>query len=197
MQRFVNAFDMDGENPLSPRVGIVTFAGPPIGCRPGSTASICRQHYPYDEWVDVVSEPTAEVEDLLVAITDRPSAGRMTCISCGLEVAQSLLTSLEFSRPEAEPILLLLTDGRQTAGGTDAKAVRVANDIKNAGTTVITVSFGDADPEVMQSISSKPSSAYARVRPNAQPRFSALEHRHKDVLGQWASGCIVTQAWTP
>ena len=59
---------------------------------------------------------------LLDAIQLREHAHDMTCISCGLEIGTAMLR--DSKRDGALPgILLLLTDGRQTAGGTDASAI--------------------------------------------------------------------------
>lgn len=119
----VQSFGMEPDSPCSPRIGVVTFNGPPIGCSFRSTNPACRQFFPYYEWVErLVDEPTAEAELLLERISSRSRAGDMTCISCGLEVAGQILRDNQ--REGALPgMIILMTDGRQTAGGTDASAI--------------------------------------------------------------------------
>ena len=123
MERFVGSFDMSPDNPCTPRISIVAFNGPPIGCRSNSPNPACSQRAPYPEWVDIlVDEPTAESAILLQRIGSRRRAGHMTCISCALEVGAGLLR--EHRRSGALPgLLILMTDGRQTAGGTDRTAI--------------------------------------------------------------------------
>lgn len=45
-------------------------------------------------------------------------------------------------------MIILLTDGRQTAGGTDATAIYRAQQAKNSGLKVATINFGNVDQSV-------------------------------------------------
>ena len=123
LKLFVRSFELNPDSDCTPRIGIVVFNGPPIGCTSATVNAACQQFYPYTEWVTaLVDEPVAEEQTLIRAIDARQQARDMTCISCGLEVGASLLR--KFRRDGALPgLLILLTDGRQTAGGTDQKAI--------------------------------------------------------------------------
>lgn len=149
MRLFVKSFKLDPDKSCSPRIGIVAFNGPPIGCTWRSTSSVCRQTRPYPLWVEkLVPEPTADEGSLLTAIASRSRAGEMTCISCALEVGTQML--VDAAREGSLPgMLILLTDGRQTAGGTDASAIYRANEAKAIGLMVASVSYGNVDQDVM------------------------------------------------
>ena len=63
-------------------------------------------------------------------------------------------------------MIILLTDGRQTAGGTDATAIYRAKQAKEDGILVATLSFGNVD----QSVSFGAESRYLRLHLAHYPR---------------------------
>ena len=60
------------------------------------------------------------------------------------------------------PVIMLLSDGRQTAGGTDQKAIDVATTIKDNGVKIFAFLFGDDEesPAILEQIASFPASSY-------------------------------------
>ncbi|MGH8903291.1 MAG: vWA domain-containing protein, partial [Egibacteraceae bacterium] len=77
------------------RVGLVTFAG---------------------SGAQVPLAPTASVEQAVRLLADLPTGGR-TPIAAGLEKAAQVLAAERVRDPRRRPLLMLLTDGRVTAGG--------------------------------------------------------------------------------
>ena len=127
MLTFVNNFELDTTNTLTPRIGLVTFSGCDT-CTEGQSAQAL---YP----------PTADAAILGTVITGRPPPQAdmpMTCISCGLNVARSLLTA--FAREESMPLVFVLTDGEQSILGGDEEAVWSAGQLKDEGVDIVALS---------------------------------------------------------
>ena len=76
-----------------------------------------------DDAAQIVSIATSNPTSLTSAIANRPNSQGRTCISCGLEKALELIEASR--RTSTLPIILLLTDGTQTVGGTNQKAIDV------------------------------------------------------------------------
>ena len=80
-----------------------------------------------------------------------------TCISCGIITAQAELTSAR-RRPNALPVLVLLTDGIPHDFDTPSNALYNAQLAKNAGTRVFTIAFGtNIDSAMMTGMASSAS----------------------------------------
>lgn len=116
-----------------------------------------------DNAAKVVSPISDDAPSVVAAINARDGSYGTTCISCGLSAAKDLATAAPRGAATAPPVLVLLTDGRQTVGGTDATATDEANSIKSQGITLVTIGFGDADVALMTAWASTPSSSYAWV----------------------------------
>jgi Mg-chelatase subunit ChlD len=140
MKGIVASFDMDVNNTHSPRVGIVTFNGPAVG-------SNARLAFDSEAVTQIVSDLSADKNALTDAIDRRPNAEGMTCISCGLDVAYQMLLSRK--RTAALPVIVLLTDGSQTAGGDDNTAIQMANVVKDHGIKVFAFLYGDGAQATM------------------------------------------------
>ena len=129
MHRVTGSFALNTQSRFSPRVGIVTLAG---GFQDGKT-----QH------ARVLHPLSDNVASITAAINGRPAPSRekgYTCISCGLDLAASLLRSLK--RSEAKPIVMVLTDGEQTVWGLNNAAMQAADELKNAGADIVAMSLG-------------------------------------------------------
>lgn len=81
--------------------------------------------------------------------------GGTTSISAALGATGRLFNA---ARPDALKALILLTDGREAAGGTAAMLARAA-ELKDAGIGIVTVCAGDCDPELVD-VASRPSHAF-------------------------------------
>ncbi len=80
-----------------------------------------------------------------------------TCISCGINTAQTELDSAR-RRPNALPVLVLLTDGIPHDFDTPSNALYNAQLAKNAGTRLFTVAFGtNIDTALMTGMASSAS----------------------------------------
>ena len=129
MRGVVSSFALRTSSPLGPRIGLVTFSGC-VSCSQQASA-------------ETLYVPSADAAALLHAIDNRPDPNPdmpLTCISCGLSLAQNLLSA--FGRAEAMTLVLVLTDGEQTVWGGDNAAMAAAEDLKATGTSVVTLSLG-------------------------------------------------------
>ncbi len=81
--------------------------------------------------------------------------GGTTSISTALSESGRLFDA---ARPDALTALVLLTDGREAAGGTAAMLARAA-ELKDAGIGIVTVCAGECDPELVE-VASRPSHAF-------------------------------------
>ena len=129
MRRVTDSFELDAQRQFSPRVSIITIAG---GYQDSKT-----QH------AQVLHPLSDDADSIKRAIDGRPAPSRdkgYTCISCGLDLAASLLRSMK--RREAKPIIALLTDGEQTVWGLNHAAMESSDELKNAGADIVAMSLG-------------------------------------------------------
>ena len=143
-----------------PRLAIVTFSGPPIG--QGS-------NWVYDpaQATNVLIDFSDDVRALRSAVRTRALHYGMTCISCGIDVAaERIRASSRYG--VAEPVVILLTDGEQTVGGTSQRAVdsatamRSTENVKFFGVSYQTIA---GNPAAMQAMVTPPHEVYFMVRP--------------------------------
>ena len=89
----------------------------------------------------------------------------MTCISCALTKARSLIA--DFGRSGVMPLVVLLTDGEQTVRGGDEAAIAAAEDVKAAGIDVVALSLGEANQYTLDRIASSPTETYSHTADGA------------------------------
>ena len=70
--------------------------------------------------------------------------------------------------------MILLSDGVQTVGGNDNTAVAAARVIKDAGTKLIAVGFGDVSLYTLSRVASWPASTYALYQKTAHQLFALI-----------------------
>ena len=134
MHRVTGSFALNTQSRFSPRVGIVTLAG---GFQDGKT-----QH------ARVLHPLSDNVASITAAIKGRPAPSRekgYTCISCGLDLAASILSLMKGFRKSGGPakqIVMVLTDGEQTVWGGNDAAMRAADALKKAGADIVAISLG-------------------------------------------------------
>ena len=146
LNNVVDEYAFDPTSTDSPRVSIVWFGG----------CSSCTVQ-------DSVHVQTALIGDrdgvLTAAAAVPPDLGDQTCVSCGLETAIGL-----FDRPlsQSKRVIILLTDGVQTSGGTNAAAEAQANSFTAAGGLLYTVGAGSQlNADNLRQLSSDPDSLYS------------------------------------
>eukprot|EP00966_Prymnesium_polylepis_P165039 3816016-Prymnesium_polylepis.1 len=104
----------------------------------------------------ILSDLTYERTAFDAALTSYDPSGDSRGISLGLQEALSLSTG-PTSRPDANQVVLLLTDGSQsTSLGGDREAISVATSLKTAGVTIIAAGLGlycDTLSDIMSSCS--------------------------------------------
>ena len=104
--------------------------------------------------------PTSSSLYAIKSATDgRRGAQGLTCISCGLQYVRDRLSGL---RSSAMPVLVLLSDGRQTTCGDAVVAISVAAELKARGFKIAIVTHDDSDMVVLRQIASSPQSVYLR-----------------------------------
>ena len=149
LSRFVDRFELDPSSVLSPRIGIVTFDS----AFDSSKSDSARVLFPL----------TNKAAMLQYAISTRPEPHHSrvwTCISCGINKATELFS--DFSKAEAMPLIVLLTDGEQSVHGGDEEAIHAADIIKGDGVDVVTLSLGQANAYTMDTMASLPPATYSR-----------------------------------
>ena len=150
IETLAHKLTLDAANPASPRMGLVTFNGPPIGQLEAFLESEASQ---------LVFSLTASASLITTALADRSESTGTTCISCGLLRAQQHLSQVK--RSSAQGVVILLTDGAQTVGGDDQTAIQYANRLVEDGHILITIGFGEASRSIMEEMASKPTATYA------------------------------------
>jgi predicted ribosomally synthesized peptide with SipW-like signal peptide len=125
-------------SPADVEVGVLTFG---------------NEDYIGDDWTDGVQLAPTDDEttfDAAVAgITAAPLGVGGTALGLAVQEAQSFLAAN--LRPDAQPIMIVLTDGEQFDSNVDELAA--ANAAKSAGTRVITVDIndlGDGKPQLLK-----------------------------------------------
>ena len=151
MLSFAESFTFENNRPdETPRFGVVTFNGPPIGD---------INDFDAEDAAEILLPLTSDINFIRNTLSNRPMSNGMTCITCGLQKAQEMLNSP--SRRAAPGHMVIITDGRQTVGG-DAYDVRdKAITVRDDGYTLLTIGFGDAEQQTMEWIASSPSETYA------------------------------------
>ena len=155
MRRVTDSFELDAQREFSPRVSIITIAG---GFQ-DSKGQQAQMLHPLSDNADSIKR----------AIDGRPAPSRdkgYTCISCGLDLAASLLRSMK--RSDAKPIIGLLTDGEQTVWGLNHAAMEASDELKNAGADIIAMSLGTF-PRVALRVPSRRARVLSLNRRTASP----------------------------
>ena len=103
---------------------------------------------------------------MLPSTTRNPPPNSLSCVSCGLELAQAQLLMDESNDRDA-PLIILLSDGLQNVGGTPSKTESVSNAIKAQDTQIVTVGFNRT---ALLRLASEPTnvSRGLRVRPRSR-----------------------------
>lgn len=133
------------------------------------------------ELIQPLTADAAQLKAALGAIPEPPALGLWTSITAGIDEGQAELAG-ERRRPEAQPILVLLSDGDHNAllGGSPLTA---ANRAKQAGSTLITIGLApnSRGTNTLKAIASKPE--YYFPAPSAA-----------DLAGAWrdAAGAVST-----
>jgi len=97
----------------------------------------------------------SDTNALLLALSGvAPPAGN-THISSAIQTAQAELANTNYHRADSLPVMILLSDGKPTAGDTGSNAVFQAGLAKTNGTRIFTIGLGaDVDPALMGAIAS-------------------------------------------
>ena len=148
-----------------PQLAMVSFSGPPIG--QGQS-----WYYDHVAATNVLIDFSTDAAMLHAAVRNRVNHYGMTCISCGLDRAADLIrASARYG--VAEPIVILLTDGEQTVGGTSLRAIDSAIAMRsNLNVRLMGVSYmqGAGNEVAMAKMVSHPPSICFMVR--APPSFA-------------------------
>ena len=134
MRRVTGSFALDTQDEFAPRVSIITIAG---GFQDDQ-----------GEHAQVLHPLSGNAATLTTAINGRPAPSRekgYTCISCGLDLAASILSLMKGFRKSGGPakqIVMVLTDGEQTVWGGNDAAMRAADALKKAGADIVAISLG-------------------------------------------------------
>ena len=155
MRRVTDSFELDAQREFSPRVSIITIAGCQAADRT-RTRTLTRARArartrtltsgykdSKGQHAQMLHPLSDNADSIKRAIDGRPAPSRdkgYTCISCGLDLAASLLRSMK--RSDAKPIIGLLTDGEQTVWGLNHAAMEASDELKNAGADIIAMSLG-------------------------------------------------------
>ena len=91
-------------------------------------------------------------------------------------------------RPDATPLVFLLSDGSQTTDGGNSAAIRAAADLKSQGVTLFTWGFGSVLPSVLNSMATGPADLHAFYGND----FSTLRARVDRIIDDTC--LLVTQA---
>jgi hypothetical protein len=176
LEALVDLFALDASSASSPRLTLISFDEP--STRPCTAYSGCSA----DGAAEVLAPLSADANALRRAIRTRPSARGLSCISCGISLAEHQLRSV---RGEGRtPVILLLAGSSQTAGGTDALAMHTAELVKDANVTVLTIALGGTMlHNLMATLATQPAAAYSQARRSA-PHHAAPRHIAFDFLSR-------------
>jgi Mg-chelatase subunit ChlD len=96
---------------------------------------------------------------VLLAALDAIAIAAETCLVCGLEAAEEALDGAEH-RPESQPTIILMTDGRSNPRPV-SEAVAEAARMKARGIDIFTIGLGeDLDEAALVEIASRPAYAF-------------------------------------
>ena len=147
------------------RLGIATFDGC-VGCTVAESAR---------ELVTL----TSDTATILAAIDTLPTPSGKACTSCGLEVAGSMFSG----STTATKLLITVTDGPQTVGGTDSKAAATAAGIQASGVAVAAAGLYDAQLTTLELMGSAPNGTYAQLLPD----YDALRGSIDTLADAWCA----------
>jgi uncharacterized protein YegL len=108
------------------------------------------------------------------------------CLDCGVRMSATLFGQRR--RPDATPLVFLLSDGSQTTDGGNSAAIRAAADLKSQGVTLFTWGFGSVLPSVLNSMATGPADLHAFYGND----FSTLRARVDRIIDDTC--LLVTQA---
>jgi Mg-chelatase subunit ChlD len=107
----------------------------------------------FESSAQLVESLTSDASSLLSAILGMTAQGG-TNIGEAVSMAQAELRGAN-GRPDAQPSMVLLTDGRPTDPGGQDAALAAASAAKDAGTRLFTIGYGqDADPDLLAAMAS-------------------------------------------
>ena len=183
MKRFIDQYELTPGDPLSPRVGIITFASC-VGCSEAQSAQVV---YP-------MSDDKAVLKAAADSRDEPSSQMPMTCISCALNLANTLFFEPSFYRADAQPIVFVLTDGEQSVLGGDEAAVRAADTLRGNGIDITTLQLGDGNAYTMGSMASRPPDTYAIAASTVDELISQTEDIVVTFCTQAVYACRLTDS---
>ena len=167
LRSFVQGFDLNPNDPSSPRIGLISFYGFP-GQICDMNPHLCARCELDGEGDRGCVTSDLQVLDAAIKALEPPPPGVLTCISCGMDLAEYELGHAA-SSSRGKPLMILLTDGDQTAGGTESKAIALADGVKRDFATVVTIGINNMDESVaaaniatLKDIASDPPELYYR-----------------------------------
>ena len=137
LKAFADELALEKDEGESPRIGLVSFfgyGGPLCDMYPEDCAAC---HIDSAAGSGCLSSDPGAFRNAINSLR-KPDAGVLTCISCGIEVAHAELRRGRVDGRGA-PLMIVLTDGDQTCGGTEAKAVDMSTEVKADGSTIVTI----------------------------------------------------------
>lgn len=147
----------------------------------------------FSSTADLDQELTPDHINTMTAILRLVAEGG-TAIGSGINVAQGELTSLR-RRPEAEPVIVLLSDGRNTRG---PDPIVEANIAKNQGTTIYAIGLGSGVNELLlKEIASDPDSEYYYYAPTSADLDSIYGRVHGHISNIIAKQTFATEILAP
>ncbi len=108
----------------------------------------------FNDAAALLQDLTPDVAAAMRAL-DRLTMSQGTRIDAGIGMAQAILTGAR-RRPDAHPVVVLLTDGRPTRSSL-SDVILAGERLKRAGVSVFTIGLGpDVDPALLQVIATNP-----------------------------------------
>ncbi|UTF52005.1 vWA domain-containing protein [Natronosalvus rutilus] len=123
---------------------------------------------------------TSDHGTVKTAIDGLSSSGQ-THIVDGVETAQEELTDGTNARPDAEKIMVVMSDGEHNQGGDPVDA---ADDAKGEGIEIYTVAFGSADESTLQDMASDPWDAHFFQAANENELIDAFSQIGRIIAGE-------------
>lgn len=117
---------------------------------PNETVAVVQ----FNDAAAVLQDLTADAASAARSL-DRLTMSQGTRIDAGIGVAQAILTGPR-RRPDAHPVVVLLTDGRPTRSSL-SDVILAGERLKRAGVSVFTIGLGpDVDPALLQVVATNP-----------------------------------------
>ena len=189
LQALVESFVL--ERTGGPRIGIVSFSGPRDCFRAyGDNHPSCSR----DGASRTLLSPTTEAWKLQLALTtassEKPGSG-LVCLSCALEHAAE---ELDREPVDATPVIILISEHRQAAGGTDALAIDTARRLQaQQGILIVTIALDDAVKPTLAAVASTPAASSALVQAATNASSSTSSPLAADVLAERALDAVCTE----